>query len=198
MLAHRSVIHPRELRSTVGLGACFFAAGIGVYLWVVLAGFAVPILSGWYPPPIFVAAVVLSGIGSPWLLLFTLRSQVRTSRRACGLGAAGGLGIVVPAAVFSIGNPDVRQWVGVGVAALAVMLFYGAANAVLLAILNRLRPPPPLQDGTLCPGCGYCLIGNTSLICSECGRPFTREELSVRSIDPFDSHTEEADLGSEP
>lgn len=36
-----------------------------------------------------------------------------------------------------------------------------------------------IQDGTLCPGCGYCLIGCPSSVCPECGRPFTSEDLTT-------------------
>lgn len=36
-----------------------------------------------------------------------------------------------------------------------------------------------VQDGTLCPKCGYCLIGNIDRICPECGREFTFQELDT-------------------
>ena len=49
----------------------------------------------------------------------------------------------------------------------------------LWAALHRLWPDALLQDGTLCPGCGYSLIGNTSEVCPECGRPFTYAELGT-------------------
>ena len=35
------------------------------------------------------------------------------------------------------------------------------------------------QDGSLCPGCAYCLAGLDSQVCPECGRPFTYEELGT-------------------
>jgi len=40
-----------------------------------------------------------------------------------------------------------------------------------------------IQDGVHCPGCGYNLKGNTSSVCSECGRPFTLEELDLAAQD---------------
>ena len=35
------------------------------------------------------------------------------------------------------------------------------------------------QDGTMCPGCGYSLIGCTNQLCPECGREFTFQELGT-------------------
>lgn len=37
--------------------------------------------------------------------------------------------------------------------------------------------PIVFQDGTLCPRCAFVLIGAAELVCPECGRPFTFEEL---------------------
>jgi hypothetical protein len=36
-----------------------------------------------------------------------------------------------------------------------------------------------LQDGTRCPQCAYSLIGNTSMVCPECGNPFTFADLGT-------------------
>jgi hypothetical protein len=36
-----------------------------------------------------------------------------------------------------------------------------------------------IQDGTLCPKCGYSLAGNISRICPECGREYTYQELGT-------------------
>ncbi len=40
-----------------------------------------------------------------------------------------------------------------------------------------------VTDNTFCPGCGYNLVGNTTYICSECGQPFTLEELEITAAD---------------
>jgi len=52
-----------------------------------------------------------------------------------------------------------------------------AAYAVCWCLVQSYDGPIELQDGNLCPACGYCLIGNTSQICPECGRPFSISEL---------------------
>jgi hypothetical protein len=50
-------------------------------------------------------------------------------------------------------------------------------GAILLLFLQV--KPEPNKPGPYCPECGYCLIGSTRKICTECGRPFTLEELGV-------------------
>ena len=82
-------------------------------------------------------------------------------------------------------------------AAVASMVFYALSNLVLLILFNKIRKPLPIQDGTLCPACGYCLIGNTSMVCSECGRPFSFAELNAgRDIRPgFIVPSEKQDVG---
>jgi hypothetical protein len=40
-----------------------------------------------------------------------------------------------------------------------------------------------VQNGTLCPGCGYCVIGVFELRCPECGRSFTYDELETTEAD---------------
>jgi DNA-directed RNA polymerase subunit RPC12/RpoP len=40
-----------------------------------------------------------------------------------------------------------------------------------------------ITDKTYCPSCGYNLVGNTTYICSECGQPFTLEELEITAQD---------------
>jgi hypothetical protein len=50
-------------------------------------------------------------------------------------------------------------------------------GAVLLLFLQV--KPEKAKPGPYCPECGYCLIGLPKRICSECGRPFTLEELGI-------------------
>jgi hypothetical protein len=50
-------------------------------------------------------------------------------------------------------------------------------GATLLLFLQV--KPEPVKPGPYCPECGYCLIGSPRQICSECGRPFTLEELKI-------------------
>ncbi|MCB9867337.1 MAG: hypothetical protein H6816_11980 [Phycisphaerales bacterium] len=53
-----------------------------------------------------------------------------------------------------------------------------------------------LQDGTLCPNCAYSLIGNESMVCPECGRGFTFDDLATTAED-FRGRTRAAREGEE-
>jgi hypothetical protein len=50
-------------------------------------------------------------------------------------------------------------------------------GAILLLFLQV--KPESVKPGPYCPECGYCLIGLPRQICSECGRPFTLDELGI-------------------
>jgi hypothetical protein len=50
----------------------------------------------------------------------------------------------------------------------------GAMLLLLMQLRHQKRIPGPY-----CPQCGYCLIGLPSHRCTECGRPFTLEELKI-------------------
>ena len=59
--------------------------------------------------------------------------------------------------------------------ALAAALFWG-----LVCGYYKLRGIEILlQDGHTCPQCTYNLTGNISMVCPECGNPFTWDELST-------------------
>ena len=60
----------------------------------------------------------------------------------------------------------------------------GGGLFVLLWVASRTsRGKLQIVDGTFCPSCGYNLVGNTTYICSECGQPFTLEELDITAED---------------
>ncbi len=65
-----------------------------------------------------------------------------------------------------------------------VSVVVGGGLFVLLWIASRMsRGKLQIVDGTCCPSCGYNLVGNTTYICSECGQPFTLEELDITAED---------------
>lgn len=59
----------------------------------------------------------------------------------------------------------------------------GGLFVLLWAASRRSRGKLQIVDGTICPCCGYNLVGNTTYICSECGQPFTLEELDITAED---------------
>jgi hypothetical protein len=62
--------------------------------------------------------------------------------------------------------------------AMGIIAFILAATVLLFLQVK----PEPVKPGPYCPECGYCLIGATGDICTECGRPFTLEELGVADL----------------
>ena len=125
-----------------------------------------------------VAALVM-----PLVLLVRYQSAIAVSVRAhvAALGYAMGL-ISIP---IVCGIPFLLGREGLEECALAVMYstisvyVYGVLAWAAGAIFFRRFSRVILQDGTLCPGCAYSLIGNTSMICPECGRTFTWNELGT-------------------
>jgi hypothetical protein len=68
-------------------------------------------------------------------------------------------------------TPDLLQMV-----LILWLMAVGSGSAILLLLQMR---PVKVKLGPYCPECGYCLIGSPRQICSECGRPFTFEELGI-------------------
>ena len=66
---------------------------------------------------------------------------------------------------------------------LQMIVFIGMVCFVIGAILLLFLQvkPEPVKPGPYCPECGYCLIGLPRQICSECGRPFTLDELGIEA-----------------
>ena len=63
----------------------------------------------------------------------------------------------------------------------AIALGFGLTSFICgaaMLLLIQLKPQAQ-KPGPYCPQCGYCLIGSTQRICSECGRPFTFDELGI-------------------
>ena len=70
-------------------------------------------------------------------------------------------------------------------------LFYSGVHVFVWQVLRMFYGPVVVQDGTLCPACGYSLLGTANRVCSECGREFTfkelgttREDFETRKITP--------------
>lgn len=63
-------------------------------------------------------------------------------------------------------------------------LVYGGVYILAWQVLRIFWGPLVVQNGTLCPYCGYCLIGLAENVCPECGRPFSVEELSGKECPP--------------
>lgn len=181
----RAVVYRSELWSPPRLIGYSFLTGVTVYIGGI-GLMAVSIFAQHGELPTFVLnyqrlwlTVGMAAVaGIPWMILWRCQSMVRTFRRALASGIACGCGAISLALVFSLGNPDPNHWLLMLKYGVYLCAFFGLSNVVLMLAYNRLRQPLPIQNGTLCPGCAYSLIGNVSMICPECGRPFNFAELA--------------------
>lgn len=153
-----------------------FLAGLSILLIQFFALYE----SNTAPPPRFMEMMVgiLLLLGAvPLALLWRLQSIVRTRGRAFLAGAACGLGATSFYYIAVLGNASFAYWRGVFIASVAAMTLYGLLSLALISVLNRVRPPLPVQNGTLCPNCAYSLVGNTSRVYPECGQRYWPSQL---------------------
>ena len=99
---------------------------------------------------------------------------------AASAGAYVGLLVYIPVSLllpFNLTITDHR--LDVVLLGLLWTLFYSGVHVFVWQVLRMFYGPVVVQDGTLCPGCGYSLLGAPDQVCSECGRKFTVEELGI-------------------
>ncbi|MFO0973006.1 MAG: hypothetical protein U1A27_06155 [Phycisphaerae bacterium] len=117
-------------------------------------------------------------VGAILLVRVLRREMFRSSRRwtvAFGLAAGLHAAALFPVTVIAMRMPD-----PVIVLLLIIGLPFTAVFFLIFTLaVSLFSPRVTVNDGTLCPGCEYCLIGNTTMICPECGRPFTFEQLGT-------------------
>lgn len=155
--------------AVTGLLAFACSAGLGfVVIW--LAGRVAAILA---------AAVLAVGLAGT----LTWKSQSHLPRLtkaiAFGLGMSVGFG-VTPAGTLLVAE-------GIAILIRGIYFFVGGGIAgplmagIVWALRRGIRGAVLIQDGATCPACGYCLLGNTTGICPECGHQYSPDEMSVRA-----------------
>lgn len=109
------------------------------------------------------------------------RAQVNfgTIRRAAIGGAGIGAGLAQLPMILCVAAEGLMDIIAFAAMIVGAGLALGAALSLALNALHRMAVRYVMQDGTVCPGCQYCLIGNQSMVCPECGRPFTYIELGT-------------------
>lgn len=128
-------------------------------------------------------------IGVPIICTFLYYTRLGRLRTAIAFGA--GLGVAW-AAVLWIGEWPLGWWemcspymptehAIILMTQLAFYLLAMAVGVVLMhwALCRWVRGRVLIQDGLTCPNCQYCLRGNTTGICPECGHAYTLEELGI-------------------
>lgn len=187
------VVNRNELWSSWRL---FYKANlIGVLsFWILLLIWAFGYFGGLFlgvniPPYIsFIAFCVVIVFVGPFVLFERHRYQIGSTRRAALGGLGFGLGFLITILLLATliflteNNIDSRQTriiVGAYLGSILFLFLSGLVSVVFWLFLRHRRPSVVIQDGTLCPECGYLLIGNVSMQCPECGRAFTLEELGT-------------------
>jgi hypothetical protein len=146
--------------------------------------------------PMVIVAIVWGGRRWFWVGVFywfppthlamnLVRTAVMTSRwhfaECMKRGAVfGSIPAVFYLVLYGWGGESIIHVEGIGYAGLLVgadVVVSIVVYAIVMAWWRFIGRRKVVQDGTLCYGCGYCLVGNTSMTCPECGRSFTLEEL---------------------
>ena len=114
----------------------------------------------------------------PLINFFLGRGQIFSPARSfiCGLFyGTGFLSLYGLAFLAKFPSNHAKLWVWVSLP--IGFLLFGVLGIVVWYVLKWMGFDVLIQDGTLCPHCGYSLIGNTTMRCPECGHPFTPQEL---------------------
>lgn len=131
-------------------------------------------------PPGGLSAIELAfslGVVPVGLLLPFFDQRFRKQARYVAAGAAACVLAVLMQVSFRV--PSLELLPVVAVAYFVRLWLVGLAAAGLGLLASRACYRLVIQDGTLCLGCGYKLIGLTSQVCPECGREFTYQELGT-------------------
>jgi len=138
-----------------------------------------PLPTGGYlpwPEVARVATVYIPAVLLPVMFLYRRAGAARTIAYSLGLSTC-------VAAAFSVAAPYVSlevQTVRGPMAKINLSLWATIFLSALGTLVCRIRLGRcVIQDGTICQGCGYCVIGSINQTCSECGREFTFQELGT-------------------
>ena len=185
-----TVVKAEEYWSRLALawasGFMGFILTIGFLLvWIVV--FTVVSVAGaeWIADALLAPLLLVSHFAIPGWYWWRRGIQVAEWKRSLLAGASFGFGValfpwsvLMMATLADIEPLRFRGWTML-VTLIGAMPPYVAAFFGVGIILRERYGRVVVQDGTLCPGCGYSLIGNESMICPECGRGFTFEELET-------------------
>ncbi len=113
-----------------------------------------------------------------WTVRLAVRLSSRTvSRHAVLFAFVSGAGWIV-ATLLMGARFSSRHCIKYALILMATDLSLSLAAIAIVRIWQSISDRPcAIQDGTLCFGCGYSLIGNASMTCPECGRAYSLEEL---------------------
>ncbi|MCK6457674.1 MAG: hypothetical protein L6Q92_14235 [Phycisphaerae bacterium] len=127
--------------------------------------------------------LALAGYVAPLALAVRRKKHFMTKWRCFAAGCAYIAGAsLYPLLTLGMLTDEPIDWRDVGLwqAVCAGLMLGGGMLGVLFGrYMRRVGAELVMQDGTLCPGCAYSLVGNTSGRCPECGRAFSFQELGT-------------------
>jgi hypothetical protein len=147
------------------------------------------------PMPILILVLAVMLLW-PCVALWRNQDVIRTAIRAAVFALGSATGVMTPfgcLALTNLGRPDAMGPLHVAVMWCGVAIFYVPLSVVFILLANRMRQPAILQDGSRCPSCAYCLVGNISMVCPECGTPYTLGDLDTTEAEVHDSSTHDDD-----
>lgn len=157
-----------------------FARLFWIGLWVVLVpSFILQLIGiGWYGRWIFPALM--------FLFPAVIQHRVRSTWAIVAWWLATGGCYLAVGKVSAMFSP--RPEVGYADAMRLFILFALGLIVVVACVIGRIGEyvlgfRVVMQNGRICPNCKYDLRGNTSMVCPECGRAFTFEELGVTAAE---------------
>ncbi|MCZ6654042.1 MAG: HEAT repeat domain-containing protein [Planctomycetota bacterium] len=119
----------------------------------------------------------------PLLLLGIFHRHCRHHKWRFIIGAVAVNGMLITTVVFDpfdkIGGSVAQIIVGALIAIPIAGTIGGLLNMGLAALKDLLGERPKIQDGTLCPTCGYTIVGLPEPRCPECGNQFTPHDLEA-------------------
>ena len=119
-------------------------------------------------------------VGMPLYLLYRYGFQIGSAARAVLAGAGFGSGLsfalqILVIMLFQRGR--LQSALLLEAACLGLLLLCAALCWVCWRVLRNVDSGVVFQDGTRCPQCAYCLKGNASMVCPECGRAYKASDL---------------------
>ncbi|MCK6457673.1 MAG: hypothetical protein L6Q92_14230 [Phycisphaerae bacterium] len=180
------VVHPDRMRDMPGVCLMSYLGGICSTFVALFTGTLLDTCLPLANIPLVLTVLFLLELFGCAFMLSCHRPQLVRKKRRFIAGLFFGLGasltpwtILIP--LFTGGPEESSAVTLAALAAEAAMVAFGLASLPIGWALQRWSAQIVFQDGTLCPGCMYSLVGNTSGRCPECGRAYTLDELRVGS-----------------
>lgn len=168
----RTFVSPRSLPSTLTLFLVSVIVGAGFGYSPSLVFRAFPR----FPGELVGGTTAIAAIGLIVWAMFRFRPCIASARRAAIVGLGVGVGWSGIWQWVSTYHPGITADIAyVGILSLGQSIIAIGAWRICVVFRGHVF----INDGSMCPGCGHCVLGCDSMTCPECGRDFIFEELGT-------------------